>query len=287
MPQRDMIEIDEEKCNGCGDCVSACAEGALQIVNGKARLVRDDYCDGLGACLGECPTGALKIVKREAAPFDAAAVAAHTGQTHTEGEHVNAQHGHPHPGPAHAGEADAPGATAGANAKTDLDPAPLPCGCPGTMQKEFTRKSPQTATPGQPSATGSDLPSALTHWPIQLKLANPEAPHFRNADLLIAADCVAASTGIFHTKLLPGKRLVMACPKLDNPEGYVEKLAALLAPGHAVSVTLARMEVPCCGGLVQLVKEARKRVGRMIPIREIVIGLQGDILRETVHEVDA
>lgn len=281
MAQRDMIEIDEEKCNGCGDCVSACAEGALQIVNGKARLVRDDYCDGLGACLGECPTGALKIVKREAVPFDAAAVAAQMGQAHTEGGHMDAQHGH------HLGHTHAPGPMAGTNARTEKEPAPLPCGCPGTMQKEFTRKPPQAATPGQAPVAGTDLPSALTHWPIQLKLANPEAPHFRNADLLIAADCVAASTGVFHTKLLPGKRLVMACPKLDDPEGYVEKLAALLAPGHAASVTLARMEVPCCGGLVHLVKEARKRVGRLIPIREIVLGLQGDILRETIHEAEA
>jgi len=236
MSEREIILIDEEKCDGCGECVTACAEGALAIVDGKAKLVNDIYCDGLGACIGECPTGALVIEKRTADAFDEEAVKALTASQN----------------------------------KTPA--APLPCGCPGTMARAFKpEKEPQAC------ATGA-VPSHLTHWPIQLHLINPAMPKFQQAHVLIAADCTAFAYGDFHNKLLKGKSLIIACPKLDSSEGYMEKLISLFKDATPQSVTVARMEVPCCGGLAQMVTEAHKAAGSQVPLKEILIGVEGDIL---------
>ncbi|MFA6170104.1 MAG: 4Fe-4S dicluster domain-containing protein [Candidatus Margulisiibacteriota bacterium] len=221
MALRDIIEIDREKCNGCGNCTTACAEGALALdAEGKAVLVREIYCDGLGACLDVCSTGALKVVKKESVPYSA-------GQTF---QHV--------------------------------------CGCPGTMAKELVRSE-------TPTSSGSA--SELSSWPVQLKLISPHAPYFNEADLLVAADCTAFSLGSFHSSLLKGKKLVIACPKLDETGGYAEKLAELLKNNTIYSLTVAIMEVPCCSGLYTLVKKAVELSGHQINIRKVVIGLDGSI----------
>jgi Pyruvate/2-oxoacid:ferredoxin oxidoreductase delta subunit len=247
--KRHIITIDEEKCNGCGQCVDACAEGAIQLVNGKAKLVRDDYCDGLGACLGECPQGAISMEEREAPAFDPAAVSAHLGHTPAKAAAPSVPPHGPHPG----------------------------SGCPGMAMLDFGKASKRTA-PGTPGKTAT--PSELRQWPIQLHLVPPTAPYWRNADLLLAADCTAFALGGFHGELLAGRRLIIACPKLDDTAGYVEKLTTILAENEIHSLTVARMEVPCCGGLVRIAQLALAASGRDIPFEVVTVGIQGDIRRE-------
>ena len=239
MALRDIIEIDREKCNGCGNCQAACAEGALALdAEGKAILVREIYCDGLGACLDVCPTGALKVVKKEGVPYNPA-------QTF---QHVLKERG--------------------AAAAEKVHKEPLPCGCPGSLAKEL----PRSETPATAGAA-----SELSSWPIQLKLASPHAPYFNEADLLVAADCTAFSLGSFHASLLKGKKLVIACPKLDETDGYAEKLAEIIGNNTIYSLTVVIMGVPCCAGLYQLVKKAVELSGQQIHIRKVVIGLDGSI----------
>ncbi len=249
MAVRNIIRIDEDKCNGCGNCITGCAEGALALVDGKARLVKESYCDGLGACLGECPTGALTIEQREADAFDEAAVA----------------------------EAMA------AHAAAKAAPAPQPAhhhghggGCPGMQQRRFDA-APQPAAP-----CGSGPASQLTQWPIQLHLVSPYAPYYQGAHLLVAADCTAFALGAFHPELLAGRALAIACPKLDDDTGYVEKITALFAEARPASVTVARMEVPCCGGLVRMVLEGRARAGSELPVTEVVVGVEGGVVSQRV-----
>lgn len=236
--KRQVVRIDEEKCNGCGACLPACAEGALQIVDGKARLVADRLCDGLGACLGVCPQGALLIEEREAADFDEAAVQAHL---------------HPHQ-PEQAAE------------------QPYGCGCPGT----HTRVPAGTNTPSGLPDVASE-PSALGQWPVQLKLLNPAAPFLREADLLIAADCVPFAYAAFHRDLLRGRALAVGCPKLDDAQAYVEKLAQIIERNRPRSITVAYMEVPCCGGLVSIVREAARRSGYSLPVETVKVALDGTV----------
>lgn len=251
MAMRNIIRIDEAKCNGCGNCITGCAEGALVLVNGKARLVRESFCDGLGACIGDCPTGALTIEQREADAFDEAAVLAAAGDAMA---------------PAAAGA----GASAVAHTAAGCPSGGHSGGCPGTMSRTF---EPRPAAPA-----GAAPASALGHWPVQLHLVSPFAPQYQEADLLIAADCAAFACGAFHTGLLPGKALAIACPKLDELSGYVEKLRDLFTHARPPRVTVARMEVPCCGGLLRLVLEARAQAGSRIPVEEVVVGVSGDIL---------
>lgn len=234
MAIRSIINIDEEKCNGCGQCIVDCAEAALQIVNGKAKLVKEIYCDGLGACLGSCPTGALTIVRRESEPFDEAA---------TE-EHMKA-------------------------VRTSEDE---PCGCPGTKAVDFTEKTNTVAH--------AETKPELTNWPVQLKLVATNAPYLNGADLLLAADCTAFSTINFHSRFIKGKKLVIACPKLDDAQFYYEKLGEMFSNNSIKSITVVRMEVPCCGGLAYVVKKAIETSKRDIPYHEVVIGIKGDILGE-------
>ena len=243
--KRNIISIDENLCNGCGLCVSACHEGALQMVNGKARLVSESYCDGLGACLPECPAGAIKIEEREAAPFDEQAVAARM---------------------ASAKSVSAP-----------TPPAPLACGCPGTMTKSIRRPAPTAALAdgkGQPDAV-----SALGNWPVQIKLVPANAPYLNDAALLIAADCTAFAFADIHRRFMKGKVTLIGCPKLDEGD-YAEKLTAILQANEIRSVTVLRMEVPCCAGIANAVKRALAASGKVIPWRVVTIATDGTILEE-------
>ncbi len=234
---RKIVEIDEELCDGCGQCVTACEEGAIQIVNGKARLVAEKLCDGLGACIGECPRGALRIVEREAEPFDHQAVEEHLKRLRAEAR-----------------------------------PFELACGCPGSQVREF---SAGTAGPAP-----GHIPSALTQWPVQIRLVPPTAPFLRGADLLVAADCVPVAYPELHTRLLPGKKIMIGCPKFDPAEEYVARLSETLRQAQPRSLTLAIMEVPCCRGLALILEEARKRAEVKIPIRVLVISPRGEVVRE-------
>lgn len=237
---RPIIRIDEEKCDGCGLCIPNCAEGALQIVNGKAKLVAENLCDGLGACLGECPKGALIIEEREAEAFDEEAVAEHL-----------------------------------AALKTQEEPETLGCGCPGTMARKLQPKK-ETTT----AHDFAETPSELTQWPVQMALVNPKADYFQNAHLLIAADCVPCAYADFHKNLLRGRALAIGCPKLDDALSYVNKLTAIIRHNNLQSITVAYMEVPCCGGLIRILQEAVKRAGVTVPINLVRISLDGQIINK-------
>jgi NAD-dependent dihydropyrimidine dehydrogenase PreA subunit len=249
--KRAIVVIDESKCNGCGECISACHEGALQLVDGKARLVRDDYCDGLGACLGECPQGAITVEERDAVPFDEAAVEEHLKGTAA-------------PAPAACPSVQAMLTALGAQE----GPA---CGCPSAQAREL---APAAVDAGEATAA----PSALRNWPTQLKLVPVQAPYLAKADLLISADCVPFAYGGFHSQLLPGKVVLQACPKLDDVAFYRDKLAAMFAANEIRSVTVARMEVPCCGGLTAVVRDALEAAGSKAPLTVVTIGIDGDVL---------
>lgn len=233
---RQIIHIDQEKCNGCGLCAAACHEGAIAMVDGKARLLREDYCDGLGDCLPACPAGAITFETREAPAYDAAAVAA----------------------------ARIKAASAG------LTPDPAASGCPGARVQMM-----DSHPTDLPAGT---VPSQLRQWPVQLKLAPVTAPYFQGADLLVAADCTAYAYGGFHGKFIRGRVVVIGCPKLDEGD-QSEKLAAILSRNEIKSVTVARMEVPCCGGIERAAKAAAERSGKDIPLTVKVISTDGQILK--------
>jgi NAD-dependent dihydropyrimidine dehydrogenase PreA subunit len=239
---RKIIQIDEELCNGCGNCVPSCAEGALEIVDGKARVIADIYCDGLGACLGECPTGALTIQERAADEFDEHAVEERL---------------------AHATPATAP-------VKQVL---PMGGGCPGQRLQSFG-----AASDRQASAPGPAEESALSHWPIQIMLVPPTAPFLQGADLLVLADCVPVAFPTLHRDFLQGKRVMMGCPKLDNVEAYVDKFAQIARVSGVRSITTVVMEVPCCAALPRIVRQGLERAGARIPMEEVVISVRGKIL---------
>ncbi|MBE0536548.1 MAG: 4Fe-4S binding protein [Phycisphaerae bacterium] len=239
MAKRNIIKIDEAKCNGCGECVTACAEGAIAIIGGKARLVSEIYCDGLGACLGTCPQDAIRIEEREAAEFDEVATEKHLAQMK----------------------------------KPAAAPAePMPCGCPGSLAMSFQAK------PAAQPAAMADAPSQLSQWPVQLALVSPTAPYLANADLLLAADCVPFAMGDFHGRFLAGRKLVVGCPKLDDVEPYVEKLAAIIKTNALKSLTVVHMQVPCCSGLTRLAKRAVEKAGTHIAFEDVTISLQGEVL---------
>lgn len=250
MATRKIIKIDEDLCNGCGVCVPGCAEGALQIVDGKAKLVKEQYCDGLGACLGECPTGALTIEERDSEEFDEAATNVwlkSIGRTP-----IPLTHGQPEP-------------------KVVSQPTQSHGGgCPGSRMMSFAKK-PETA-----DVAVSGGQSQLQQWPVQLMLVPTSAPFLHESDLLIAADCVPFAYPDFHRKLLKGRSLVIACPKLDNAD-YVEKLAEMIRHNDFRSITIAHMEVPCCFGLGRIVSEAIQLAGVKVPVMDVNVGIQGDL----------
>ncbi|MBI5240912.1 MAG: 4Fe-4S binding protein [Elusimicrobia bacterium] len=238
--KRKIIRIDESKCDGCGLCASACAEGAIRIIDGKARLVSETYCDGLGACLGECPRGALTIEEREALVFDEEAVKEHM-KKEKPAEHTHAAH--------HGG-------------------------CPSARMMDFG----QVKVQGGSTAPAA---SALTHWPVQLHLISPAAPYFEKADVVLAADCVAYALGGFHESYLKGRRLSIACPKLDaDQDEYVEKVRSLIDDAKINTLTVMIMQVPCCSGLLAMAKSAAARAKRKVPVKAVVVGLKGDVLSE-------
>jgi ferredoxin len=253
MATRKIIEINRDLCDGCGLCTTACAEGALVLdEDNKAKLEREIYCDGLGACLDVCPTGALKIIERKSKEYDAQATYQHILKTRgaEAAEHVH-----------------------GADPGTDA-PASRPSfsmGCPGSQACEI----PRTPAPPVDQVSGR---SELSQWPIQLHLISPHAPYFNHSDLLIAADCTAFTLGSFHQDMLKGKKLIIACPKLDDTTPYIEKLTELLKSNTIYSLTVARMVVPCCSGLIHIIQEAIERSGSRIPLKEIVVGIDGQIM---------
>ncbi len=240
--KRTIIRIDEEKCDGCGLCISACPEGALQLIDGKARLVSESYCDGLGACIGECPRGAITFEEREAEAFDEAAVQAHMQQ-----------------------EAQAP-------------PAPPASACPGMRAFGFAGSAPEPGPGPQSRPAASAGPSELTQWPVQMRLVPVNAPYWAGADLLIAADCVPVACAGFHGELLRGRKVIVFCPKLDDTRGYIEKLAAIVRENSIRSVTVAYMEVPCCGGTVRIVQHALAMSGKALPVRTVKVSIQDGAL---------
>lgn len=247
---RDIIRIDEEKCNGCGLCVPNCHEGALQVINGKARLVSEPMCDGLGACIGHCPEGAITIQKREAAPFDEMNVLSKTvGKGPHTVKEARQRTGDGHTQQHHDGS------------------------CPGSRER--------TITAAPLAEMDADTPSQLTHWPVQMHLVNPNSAAYRGADLLLAADCVAFSLGSFHSRFLKGKSLAIACPKLDHDtEIYIEKLTAMIDTARINTLTVMMMEVPCCRGLLQMVRTALARASRKVPVKDITVSIEGKILRD-------
>lgn len=252
MTLRNIVIIDEDKCDGCGQCVVACAEGAIDIIEGKAKLVSEIYCDGLGACLGECPQEAITIEQRQAEAFDEEAT-----KTYLAAKSDNAQESLPQ--------------DSGANDHHQG------CQCPGSMAKVFETKTPPA------SGDVLEMPSQLSQWPLQLTLVSPEAPYFKNADLLLAADCVPFAMGNFHSQLLAGKAIAIGCPKLDDPQPYIEKISAIIKAGSPKSLTVVHMEVPCCFGLTQIAKEAIARSGVSLTFEDITVGVQGDIIKtETI-----
>jgi ferredoxin len=244
--KRKIIEIDEERCSGCGECVDACAEGAIRIIDGKARLVSETYCDGLGACLGECPEGALTITERESDEFDPEAV----------GEHLKSQAG-PEP----------------------VCHETLACGCPSAQIQIFP--SSMLAREGKPAGGKEETASALTHWPVQIRLVPATAPFLKNADLLIAADCTPLAYAGFHQDLLPGRVVMMGCPKFDDVEEYVAKFTEVFRVAGIRSITVVDMEVPCCSKLPVIVEKALALSGREIPLEEIVISRTCSKLQST------
>lgn len=280
--RREIIKIDEVKCNGCGLCLPGCPEGALQVINGKARLISDLLCDGLGACLGHCPEGAIIIEEREASPYDEREVIAGIAEQGIAVIEAHLKHLQDHKETAYLQQALAYlsehgiavdlGQSAGGQA-----PAPQTSGgCPGSRAVSFA-----AIEDGNKQKLADTTPSELTHWPIQLHLISPHAPHYRDSDLLLAADCVAFSVGGFHRNHLRGRTLVIACPKLDHgQEVYLDKLATLIGEAGVKSVTVMIMQVPCCSGLLLLARRAMERAGRNVPLHFRIVGLRGEILQE-------
>lgn len=232
--KRDIIKINEDLCNGCGQCVPNCHEGALQVIEGKVKLVSELMCDGLGACIGHCPEGAITIETRDAEPFNEL----------KEKDHLI--------GNGHAGGT-----------------------CPGSREAVIDRSV------RDQNSLSADQPSELRQWPVQMHLLNPDASYLRGSDLLFAADCVAFSTGNFHSRYLKGKSLAIACPKLDaGTDVYIEKLTAMIDTAKVNTITVMMMEVPCCGGLLQMVRAASLKASRKIPVKQMIINLSGEVMKD-------
>ena len=282
--KRQIINIDEDLCDGCGNCVPGCPEGALQIIDNKARLISDLFCDGLGACLGECPTGAIKIEEREAEPYDERRVMQNIVKQGSSTILAHLNHLEEH------GETEFL-KTALAVLKEKNIPVPDkfqtnnkpahrggPHGCPGSMARDIPE-----STVAQDADTAGTLSSQLRQWPVQLHLVNPHAPYFNNADLLVAADCAPFAHADFHRQLLKGKKLVILCPKLDSGmDEYLDKLTEMFSSQNIKSVTVVHMEVPCCFGAARLVQEAVRNSGRDIPVEVSIVSVSGDLIESGV-----
>ena len=242
---RKIVEIDEELCDGCGQCVTSCAEGAIRIVDGKARLISENYCDGLGACLGECPQGALRVIERTADEFDPEAVEEHLKQQEE---------------------------TAREEKESKRE---KPCGCPSANIRTFKVVS---GDAGKSPCEGS-IPSSLSHWPVQIRLVPATAPFLKGADLLVTADCVPVAYPDLHKDFLQGRVILLGCPKFDDGEAYVAKFAEIFQKAGIRSVTVLDMEVPCCSALPTMVKKGLEVSGKSVPLEEVTIGVRGNVLR--------
>jgi len=241
MALRNIVIIDEQKCNGCGLCVTACAEGAIELIDGKAKLVSEIYCDGLGACLGHCPEDAITVEQREAAEFDEEATKKHLAETN----------------------------------KPQPDAGFV---CPGVKAQKLMEKGQKTD-----DSPATEVPSQLSHWPVQLKLVSPQAPYFANADLLLVADCVPFAMGDFHSCLLKDHSIAVGCPKLDDTAFYIDKLAEILSVAALNSLTVVHMEVPCCSGLTNIVRQALAKSPALNSFEDITIDLRGNLSKtETI-----
>ncbi|HPP86420.1 MAG TPA: 4Fe-4S binding protein [bacterium] len=283
MAKRKIIKIDENKCNGCGQCIPNCAEGALQMIDGKARLISDLFCDGLGACIGHCPEGAITIEEREAEPYNeyqvmekiAAAgenvITAHLKHLAEHKEYKLLEQAKDYLRENNISIPKYDDAAAEVN---------IPCGCPGVQALNLSAKK---SSSGNQEINSTErnikLESKLRQWPVQLQLLNPQAQYFENADLLIAADCVAYSYADFHRRFLDGKILIILCPKLDKGiDLYIDKLTEIFRLHNIKSITIARMEVPCCGGVEVIVQRALEKSGKNIIIKEYTISIDGEII---------
>jgi len=242
---RKIIEIDENLCNGCGQCVPGCEEGALKIIDGKARLVSERYCDGLGACIGHCPTGALRVVDRAVEAFDEEAVKLHLAP----------------------------------KSKTPADKA-MACGCPSTHIQSFAESDARRSAGVAQNLSSAQEESALSHWPIQIRLVPAGAPFLKGADLLVLADCSAVAYADLHRHLLRGRAVLMGCPKFDSAQDYILKFAEIFKTAGIRSITAVFMEVPCCSGLPVILKKAMELAGNRIPMREIKVSARGRVLSD-------
>ena len=246
---RKIIKIDEDLCTGCGNCVVDCAEAALQVIDGKAKVVNEVFCDGLGACISGCPEGALEIIEREALEFNEEAVEVRLESLKTQEEEKHTTHS---------------------------EPENTACGCPGSRTMTFDEVSTETE-----QITSGKVQSQLRQWPIQMHLISPTAPYFQGADVLLSADCVAHAIGGYHPEYLKGKSVGIACPKLDQgQESYIEKIRSWIDDAKINTLTVITMQVPCCSGLVYLAKQGAEKASRKVPIKSIVVSLQGEVLRE-------
>ncbi len=235
--KRNIVHIDEDKCNGCGACIPSCKEGALQIVDGKAKLVKEIYCDGLGACLGDCPQGAITIEEREADAFDEAAVEEHLKET------------------------------------KKASPPPLACGCPGTMAKSLKKDT-------CPKPTGTRQNSELQNWPVQLMLVPPNAPYLQGADIVFLADCTGFAYANIHQDFIRNRVAIIACPKLDDQEVYIQKLTQMIEINNFRTIEVVMMEVPCCNGLGQLLEKAITQAKTDIQLKKTIISVEGEVLNK-------
>jgi NAD-dependent dihydropyrimidine dehydrogenase PreA subunit len=294
--KRDIIKIDDEKCNGCGACVPNCYEGALQIIDGKAVLISDLMCDGLGACLGHCPEGALIIEQREAAPYDEVQVMTEMVSKRKNVVIAHLKHLKDHNESGFLNQGINYLSSQKEGIQFNIDEVITSVMSPKTIEKILIQKNKNMEhlnTGGCPGSktmafqmaeeTKFNVPqsSQLSHWPIQLHLINPQASHFQKSDILVAADCTAFSFGNFHTEYLKNRKLVIACPKLDSNKGiYVEKLKSMIDESLVNTLTVLMMEVPCCGGLLQLVQKAVQIATRKVPVKAITIGIKGQVLAE-------
>ncbi len=276
--KRQIIKIDEEKCNGCGECVPTCPEGALQIIDGKARLVGELLCDGLGACIGNCPEGAILIEEREAQTYDEIKVMENVVKGGDSVISAHLKHLKEHNQHEYLKQAlDYLKKHNIAEPKLESkNEEPLPCGCPGTLMQDF-RNDNDKAEEDESTPSGT-IKSELRQWPTQLHLVNPSAPYFKDCELLIAADCVPFAYADFHRNFLKGKALVMFCPKLDTTmDMYLEKLTSIIRDNNIKSITVVKMEVPCCSGALKLTEKAIKQSGKNIDIKESTISIRGEI----------
>lgn len=287
---REIVKIDEELCNGCGVCIPNCHEGALQIIDGKARLVSELMCDGLGACIGHCPEGAITIEKREAVEYDEVAVIAQMIESGKATVFAHLKHLQDHGEIGFLNQAltyirehreDMPFEISEVHEllhgtkTTKANGGVAGVGCAGSVPQSFSVARMKMA------ASVENLPSQLTQWPVQMHLINPAASYFNKADLLIAADCAGFAYGNFHNDFIKGRKMVIACPKLDTGKDiYLQKLVSLIDEARVNTITVVIMEVPCCGGLSQLVRMATQTASRKVPVKEVVISIKGEILSE-------